>query len=191
MCHQMCVCAWLGNWAYKGRMALVNGELCWETWAVMTSIEWESNRVTQTVTGSPCVNDSLKSWSPTTWILWEPTHEQTVVDLYCASHLGLVKSNNTAPGISDHDTIIVDPSTRAQQPKKPKRRIKQWSKLDWEAVKGESCKFWHDFLSHHNERTVKNNYEVFCRHVNNIITSHTLMKQSNSKHKVPWLITEI
>ena len=66
----------------------------------------------------------------------------------------------------------------AQHPKKPKRTIMQWSKVDWEAVKEESCKFQDDFLSHHNERTVDKNYEAFCQHVNDFITSQVPMQQS-------------
>ena len=49
--------------------------------------------------------------------------------------------------------------------------------VDWEAVKEESSKFWDDFLSHHNERTAESNYEAFCQHVNDIVTSHVPMKQ--------------
>ena len=113
------------------------------------------------------------------------------VDLYCTNHPGLVKSSNMVPGISDHNMIIVDSGIRAQQPKKPKRTIKQWSKVDWEAVKEESSKFWDDFLSHHNERTAESNYEAFCQQVNDMITSHVPMKRSNSRHKFPWLTTKL
>ena len=67
----------------------------------------------------------------------------------------------------------------------------EWSKVDWEAVKEESSKFRVDFISHHNERTVESNYEAFCQHVNDIITSHVPTKQSNSRHKVPWLTTKL
>ena len=121
----------------------------------------------------------------------EPSREQAVLDLYCTNRPGLLKSSNTVPGISDHNIITVDFSIRSQQPKKPKRTIKQWSKVDWEAVKEESSTFWDDFLSHHNERTVESNYKAFCQHVNDIITSHVPTKQSNSRHKVPWLTTKI
>ena len=32
---------------------------------------------------------------------------------------------------------------------------------------------------------------IFCEHVNDIITSHVPTKQSNSRHTVPWLTTEL
>ena len=123
----------------------------------------------------------------------EPTRERTeaVLDLYCTNRSGLVKSSNTVPGISDHNIVIVDSSIRAQQPKKPKRTIKQWSKVHWKAVKEESSRFRDDFLSHHNEKTVESNYEALCQHVNDIITSHVPTKQSRSRHKVPRLTTRL
>ena len=114
-----------------------------------------------------------------------------MLDLYCTNGPGLVKSSNIIPSISDHNIIIVDSSIRGQQPKKPKCTIKQWSKVDWEAVKEESSKLRDDFLSHHNERTVESNYEAFCQHVNDIITGQVPTKQSNSRHKVPWLTTKL
>ena len=156
-------------------------------------IIWESNTVAPNSDRKPLCERLIEVLEShhLEQIQREPTREQAVLDLYCTNRPGLVKSNNTVPGISDHNIIIVDSSIRAQQPKKPKRTIKQWSKVDWEAVKEESSKFRDDFLSHHNERTVESNYEAFCQHVNDIITSHVPTKQSSSRHKVPWLTTRL
>ena len=106
-------------------------------------IIWESNTVAPNSDRKPLCERLIEVLEThhLEQIQREPTREQAVLDLYCTNHPGLVKSNNTAPGISDHNIIIVDSSIRAQQPKKPKRTIKQWSKVDWEAVKEESSKF--------------------------------------------------
>ena len=137
-------------------------------------IIWKSNTVAPNSNRKPLCEWLIKVLEShhLEQIQQEPIREQAVLDLYWTNHPGLVKSSNTVPSISDHNIIIVASSIRAQQPKKPKRTIKQWSKLDWEAVKEESSKFRDDFLSHHNERTVESNYEAFCQHVKDIITSH-------------------
>ena len=72
--------------------------------------------------------------------------------------------------------IIVDSSIRAQQPWKPMRNQAMVqgglgsSKRGIEQVRD-------DLLSHHSARTVESNYEAFCQHVNDIITSHVPTKQ--------------
>ena len=145
-------------------------------------IIWESNTVAPNSERKPLCErliEVLESHHQEQ-IQQKPTREQAVLYLYCTNCPGLVKSSNTIPGISDHNIIIVASSIRAQQPKKPKRIIKQWSNVDWEAVKEESNKFWDDFLSHHKERTVESNYEAFCQHVNDIITSHVPTKGKRS-----------
>ena len=117
----------------------------------------------------------------------EPTRGEAVLDLYCTNRPGLVKCTTTAPGISDHHIIVVDSSIKLQSAKKPRRRVHQWSKANWDAIREETTQFGADFLNRHSERDLEENYAELNSHVQHMMDKHIPTKLTRSSREVPWI----
>ena len=89
-----------------------------------------------------------------------------VLDLFCTNKHSFFKTIDTIPRIFDHDGIIlVDMTLKAQINKKPQRRVRVWSKADWNLMKTETTAFCDDFIKTGEDRSVESNWELLASHL--------------------------
>ena len=65
----------------------------------------------------------------------EPTRENNLLDLVFTTNPSLIKSTANAPGISDHDMVVVDFDTKLFYAKQKPRKCYTFSKANWDQLK--------------------------------------------------------
>ena len=65
----------------------------------------------------------------------KPTREDNLLDLVFTTNPSLVKSSSNAPGISDHDIVVVDSDTKPFYLKQKPRKCFLFSKVNWDELK--------------------------------------------------------
>ena len=65
----------------------------------------------------------------------KPTREDNLLDLVFTTNPSLVKSSSNAPGISDHDLVVVDSDTKPFYSKQKPRKCFLFSKVNWDELK--------------------------------------------------------
>ena len=124
-------------------------------------------------------------------IILEPTRLKSVLDLFCTTKPGLIKSVSIVPGISDHDgVVIVDTAIKAVINKKPRRTITLWNKADWELLKQRTISFGEDFLQKCSSRSIHDNWAAFKEHIKTV-KGLVPSKLSSTRFNLPWMTSEI
>ncbi len=67
----------------------------------------------------------------------QPTRGENTLDLFMTSSPGLVNQVLIGPGISDHDTVIINHTIKAAKTNSAPRTVYQYSKADWESANEE------------------------------------------------------
>ena len=116
----------------------------------------------------------------------EWTRENSILDLFCTKKPGLVKSCYSIPGISDHEVVLTDCDVRAQITKKVPRKIFQWSRANWDHLRKITSEFKDKFLSDYSTKSVNENYNSLCAHINSILDEHVPSKMSKPPQSLPW-----
>ena len=116
----------------------------------------------------------------------EWTREKSILDLFCTNKPGLVKSCYSIPGISDHEVVLADCDVRAQITKKVPRKIFQWSRANWDHLRKITSEFKDKFLSDYSTKSVNENYNSLCAHINSILDEHVPSKMSKPRQSSPW-----
>ena len=65
----------------------------------------------------------------------KPTREDNLLDLVFTTNPSLVKPSSNAPGISDHDIVVVDSDTKPFYSKQKPRKCFLFSKVNWDELK--------------------------------------------------------
>ena len=116
----------------------------------------------------------------------EWTREKCILDLVCTKKPGLVKSCYSIPGISDHEVVLTDCDVRAQITKKVLRKIFQWSRANWDHLRKITSEFKDKFLSDYSTKSVNENYNALCAHINFILDEHVPFKMAKPRQSSPW-----
>ena len=90
-----------------------------------------------------------------------PTRGPNILDLFFASHPDLVTSCQTAPGISDHDSVIVEFSTQINLVKRSPREIFLYHKANWDLRRERTARISERYfdLDSIDERSVEKNWK--------------------------------
>ena len=90
------------------------------------------------------------------------------------------------PGISDHDAVVVDTVITIKPDHKLPRRIRQWSKTDWDKVREEVTQY-RDFYFHKAfSQPVEDNYKSFQDFIKEMIDTYVPSKMSSVRRNIPW-----
>ena len=101
----------------------------------------------------------------------KPTRENNLLDLIFTTNPSLIKSTANAPGISDHDIVVVDSDTKPFYAKQRPRKCFVFSRANWDQLKTD----------------IKDISAEIVRQFNSNIPS----KLKTSKHSVPWINREV
>ena len=68
-------------------------------------------------------------------IIFEPTSGDNILDLCFTSHPGSIHQYKIVPGLSDHDTIIIEILYWTCLPKQSPRKIYLYNKANWDEIR--------------------------------------------------------
>ena len=92
-----------------------------------------------------------------------PTRGSNILDLFFISHPDLVVSCQTAPGISDHDSVIVEFLTQIKLMKRSPKDIFLYHKANWDLIQEKIARVSDRYfdLNSTGERSMEENWSFF------------------------------
>ena len=116
----------------------------------------------------------------------EPTRNDATLDLFFTNKPSLIENITVIPGISVHDTMVVDTALTITPNVKLPRKIRQWSKIDWDKVKEEVTTYRDTYFHKARNHSVDENYKSFQDFIMGIINKYVPCKMSSTRRNVPW-----
>ena len=113
------------------------------------------------------------------------TRGRNTLDLLFTDHPALINHVQSAPGFSDHDTLIIEHQIKATINKKPPRKVYQYKKADWEGMQRHIRAFAvdHDVSS----MTVEENWVCFKSMVHAAMDKFIPSKILSTRFNLPYL----
>ena len=122
----------------------------------------------------------------------ENTRGDRLLDLYVTNRPALVKSVNTVPSISDHDSaIVVDSNILTVLNKKTPRKVLIFSKAQWNSMKTDVLNFSTSFLESYKTRSINQNWNDIKSCVESTMNANIPTKTISGKNPKPWLTSDI
>ena len=111
-----------------------------------------------------------------------PTRGPNILDLFFVSHPDLVTSCQTVPGISDHDSVIVEFSTQIKLMKRSPREIFLYHKANWDLIRERAARISERYfdLNSTDERSVEENWKFLHEQYLQLIDEHVPKKTLSS-----------
>ena len=116
----------------------------------------------------------------------KPTRLSAVLDLFCINKPDLVKDISIIPGMSDHETVVVDTFLKIPLNKMKPRHIRRWSKADWDSLRDDTVEFQKLYFDKSTDHTVDENYNCLLGFIKFIMDNYVHQKLSSTRRNVPW-----
>ena len=116
----------------------------------------------------------------------QPTRRGSVLDLFFTNKPSLIKDITVIPDISDHDAVVVDAVITIKPNRKLPRRIRQWSKTDWDKVRELVTRYRDSYFHKASSQLVEDNYKSFQDFIKETIDTYVPFKMSSVRRNVPW-----
>ena len=111
----------------------------------------------------------------------EHTRNDATLDLFFTN-----KNITVIPGISDHDTVVVNTALTITPNVKLPCKIWQWLKTDWDKVKEEFTTYRDTYFHKARNHSVDENCKSFQDFIMGIINKYVPCKMSSTRRNVPW-----
>ena len=123
----------------------------------------------------------------------EATRLDANLDLLFTNKPDLIKETSVIPGTSDHSFVVIDTFHKLDIPKKPRRKIHQWSKADWDGLRRKATEFKQQFLENSPDLDIDKQYKLVTDFVTAVINDTKLVpcKWSSSRRNTPWFTTSL
>ena len=122
-----------------------------------------------------------------------PTRGSNILDLFFISHPDLVISCQTAPSISDHDSVIVEFLTQIKLMKRSPRDIFLYHKANWDLIQQKMARVSDRYfdLNSTGKRSVEENWNFFHEQYLQLIEEYVPKKTLSTKSHLPWMSTTL
>ena len=122
----------------------------------------------------------------------KPTRENNLLDLTFKTNPSLIKSTVNAPGISDHDIVVVDSDTKPFYAKQRPRKCFVFSKANWDKLKTDIKDILAEIVRLYRcGSSVQKLWDTLTKDLLTAINSNIPSKLKTSKHSVPWINREV
>ena len=122
----------------------------------------------------------------------EPTRKNNLLDLVFTTNPSLIKSTANAPGISDHDMVVVDSDTKSFYAKQRPRKCYTFSKANWDQLKANISELSQEILRlYHRCLSVQDLWDRFQTDLNTAINANIPSKMMKSNHSAPWITKSV
>jgi len=113
------------------------------------------------------------------------TRNDNNLDLVFTNFPSLITTCHTAPGLSDHDIVIIDVATKINHNKTKPRRVFKFKTAEWGTIKTEMDNLAR--LITDMNGSVENRWQTLKRGINDIMNRNVLSKMTTEKHTLPWI----
>ena len=122
-----------------------------------------------------------------------PTRQNHILDLVFASTPSLIKDHHNAPGMSDHEIVMLSIDCKCPLiNKKAPRRVYFYHKGDMWGLKSELQEFQEHFCaSDPLQNSVEENWQLLKDAIQNVIFKHIPSKLAKFWDKLPWINSSI
>ena len=121
-----------------------------------------------------------------------PTRGPNTLDLVFTTNPSLVKSSVSIPGISDHDAVVTDLTTKPQVNHQKPRLCRKFGKADWEKMRTDMEEAAHTLEDQDKEGADVNTlWSTFKSLLNKSIDQHIPSFKLKSKNSLPWLTPQL
>ena len=98
-----------------------------------------------------------------------------------------------APGLSDHDAVILDMYHHVGHNVKPKKKIYCFKKADWASLQIELENITNTYfqLNEANSRSIQDNWDYFHNFVLQAIDTHIPVKSISNVKSPPWMTSQL
>ena len=123
-----------------------------------------------------------------------PTRGTNTLDLLFTDTPSLVSKVSAAPGLSDHDTIIVDHQLKASINKKKEREVPLYGKADWDGLRKHIKTLASDYLRANppdDRRSLHNNWLWIKGSIHGAMKRYIPTKMIGTRFNLPYLTTKI
>ena len=122
----------------------------------------------------------------------KPTRENNLRDLIFTTSPSLIKSTANAPGISDHDIVVVDSDTRPFYAKQRPRKWFAFSRANWDQLRTDIKDISAEIVRLYRcGSSVQKLWDTLIEDLLTAIDSNIPAKLKTSKHSVPWINREV
>ena len=117
------------------------------------------------------------------------TRAQNILDLCFTTHPNTVLSFEPAPGLNDHDAILINFQTQLHGMKQNPRKIYLCKQADWERIKEKLSNISDTYFNLNNtsSRNVNNNWSFFTQNFQQILIDHVPSKTLGRRLHLPWI----
>ena len=122
----------------------------------------------------------------------EPTRGDNILDLCFVSH-PCIQHYKIAPGLSDHDAVILDMYHHAGHNVKLKKKIYCYRKADWASLRIELENITTTYfqLNEANPRSIQDNWDYFHNLLLQAIDAHIPVKSISNAKSPPWMTSQL
>ena len=121
-----------------------------------------------------------------------PTRQDTTLDLFLTNRPSLVNKCTAAPGVADHDMVLITTSATAKRNKPIQHKIYLWKKADTENMKDKLQKFRDKFLQDFNINSpVEEIWSSIKTNLLGIQEECVPSKTSSKRYSQPWVNTDV
>ena len=120
-----------------------------------------------------------------------PTRHDNTLDIVLTNRPSLVNRCEGAPGLSDHDIVLLDVNIQANRTKPVQRKIHLWKRADLDALRCDAAEWAEDYVNKFTSSTDVDLLECEMRTaLTHILDTHVPSKMSTVRLNKSWFNTQ-
>ena len=121
-----------------------------------------------------------------------PTRGENTLDIFLTNRPSLIGKCKAVPGVSDHDIVFVEASTRAVKTKPQRRKILLWKQVDIENLKPDVLDFSTKLTSQYSaDNDVNILWDSLKEFTSNLLDEKVPSKMTSARFGQPWINRKI
>ena len=117
-----------------------------------------------------------------------PTRGENTLDIFLTNRPSLIGKCKAVPGVSDHDIVFVEASTRAVKTKPQRRKILLWKQVDIENLKPDVLDFSTKLTSQYSaDNDVNILWDSLKEFTSNLLDEKVPSKMTSARFGQPWI----
>jgi hypothetical protein len=117
-----------------------------------------------------------------------PTRNENILDIFCTNRPTLVDRCYPIPGLSDHDTVLIDTNLIPNRQKPIQRKICLWKKVNITAMREDLSSFSSSFTAEYSTATHINTlWSIFKNKCTAALEKFVPSKLTSTRYSQPWM----
>lgn len=122
----------------------------------------------------------------------QPTRGDNTLDLFFTNTPSTIYRSEVCPGISDHDIVYIEATTKPVKHKQIPRQIFNYKKADYESMKTETETFVKSYIENHQScMNIDVMWNDLKTHLDETIRKHIPQRTIKHQHGYPWITPEL